>query len=90
MSDHGQPAAVLRRAFELASGELEGIDSAAKELAGMCGHDASLLNEARKEIARQISEEGSSSLRRQVASLLRRAFELGEWRQGFADTPEVP
>ena len=48
------------------------------------------MNEARKEISRQLSELGPMATRLQVASLLRRALELGEWRRGFVDTPEVP
>ncbi len=81
---------VTARLFELAEGELEGIDAGARELAALCAHDASVLNEARKEVARRRAAEGASPILLQAGSLLRRAIELGEWRSGFIDTGEVP
>ncbi len=80
---------VLVRAYELAASDLEGINEAALELADLCGDDVAVLNEARKlTLARLASEPDHAT--RQVASLIRRAFELGNWRWEIDETREVP
>lgn len=70
--------AVVGRAFRLAGQPLEGIESASKELVELTGGDRRVLERARR-VALGLSEADPSKLTRQVASLVRRALELGQW-----------
>jgi hypothetical protein len=71
-------AALLARAAEISSGPLEGIEEAAKELAGMTGGDLRVLERARRlALDAERSDPGRLSL--QVVSLIRRAIEVGTW-----------
>lgn len=88
MSRQERAEAVLDEAYRLASQPLEGIEGPAKALALMCAGDANVLNEARKTVARSLAQ-SEDPLDKQVASLLRRAFELGSWESGFEDTKSV-
>jgi uncharacterized protein len=85
------PAAerLLARAYELAGSGLEGINEAAVELADLSGEDASALDEARRIVAGRLAS-APDHASKQVASLIRRAFELGHWRWEIAETKEVP
>jgi PII-like signaling protein len=80
---------LLARAYELARSGLEGINEAAVELADLSGEDVSALDEARRIVAgRLVSAPDHAD--KQVASLIRRAFELGHWRWEIPETNEVP
>jgi hypothetical protein len=88
MSSSELGVAVFEEACRLAAGPLEGIEEPAKALARMCEGDAAVLNEARKQASLQLSAT-NGPLFKQVASLLRRAFELGHWESGFEDTTSI-
>lgn len=88
MSTSERGTAVFEEACRLAAGPLEGIEEPAKALARMCAGDAAVLNEARKAATAQLSGT-NEPLFKQVASLLRRAFELGHWESGFEDTSSL-
>lgn len=83
--DHLDEAAgaLLARAAEIASGPLEGIEEAAKELAAMTGGDLRVLERARR-LALEAERADPGRLSRQVVSLLRRAIEVGRWDWGGA------
>lgn len=76
-------AALLGRATEIASGPLEGIEEAAKELAEMTGGDLRVLERARRR-ALEAERADPGRVSRQVVSLLRRAIEVGTWDWGGA------
>ena len=69
---------VLARARALAESPLEGINEAALELAALSGGERSVIEQARRRVEAEVGEAGSS-VAKQMASLIRRALELGEW-----------
>jgi len=64
---------LLGRALELANEDLDGINEAASELAG---GEVSLMTAAIRRIRNEVDADGSRRVK-QVASLLRRALEIG-------------
>lgn len=70
--------AVLVRASELAGEELAGIDDAASELAALAAGDVRLMAAAIRRIRGEVEAGGGRAVK-QVASLLRRALEIGTW-----------
>jgi hypothetical protein len=80
---------VLARAYEIASGALEGINEAAVELEELAGDDVRVVERARRIVADRMAADPSHA-NRQVASLIRRAIELGDWRWTWDETPSVP
>jgi hypothetical protein len=81
-------AVLLERAYELATGPLAGIEDAAKELAQLAG-DSVTVSTARRIVLSRV-EGGGGPSDQQVASLLRRAIELGGGRWDWDDTRPVP
>lgn len=69
---------LLDRAFGLARSELEGIDDAARELAGVAEGDVALMADAIRWVRSRVDDGGDRELK-QVASLLRRSLEIGQW-----------
>jgi hypothetical protein len=81
--------AVLARAYQLARGELAGIDDAAKDLASLSEGDAAAVSTARREVlARLLHSHAKDD--QQVAPLLRRAIEVGGWQLPWSNTNPVP
>jgi len=80
---------VLARAYQLAQGPLAGIEDAAKDLVSLSGGDASALSSARREVLARLQNTHDRD-DRQVASLLRRAIELGGWQLQWRDAGPVP
>jgi hypothetical protein len=82
--DDARVAGLIERAYALAGQELEGIDDAARELARAADGDVEVAAAAIRRIRSAVAEgpEGAAAADRatkQVASLLRRALEIGEW-----------
>jgi hypothetical protein len=75
--------------YELAARPLEGINEAALELAGAAGDDRRVMERAFRVVAERVRVEPNHA-NKQVASLIRRAIELGMWRWEWDDTPPVP
>jgi hypothetical protein len=75
--------------YELAARPLEGINEAALELAGAAGDDRRVMERAFRVVAERVRVEPNHD-NKQVASLIRRAIELGMWRWEWDDTPPVP
>ena len=69
---------VLGRALEFADQELSGIEEAAKELAQLAGGDVAVMEAAIRR-TRAEAQSGGDRRIKQVASLLRRALEIGVW-----------
>jgi hypothetical protein len=69
---------VLGRAFAFADQELAGIEDAAKELAQLAGGDVAVMEAAIRRV-RAGAQSGGDRRIKQVASLLRRALEIGVW-----------
>jgi hypothetical protein len=88
-SDDPQVEALLTRAYELAASPLEGINEAALELADLTGEEIDVLSAARRRVAKRLITSPDHATK-QVASLLRRALELGNWRWSMVETGEVP
>lgn len=84
-----QARVVLARAYQLAKGPLAGVEDAAKDLVSVSGGDATAISAARREVLARL-QHGHSPDDKQVASLLRRAIELGAWKLQWADTRPVP
>jgi hypothetical protein len=82
-------AALLARAYQLADSELEGIDEAAQELAAMTGDDLTVIDRARRLTIDRLAESPDRATK-QVASLIRRALEVGMSRWHWDDSAEVP
>ena len=80
---------LLDRAYELAASQLEGINEAAVELADLTGDDRRVVELAFRVVAERVRREPTHA-NKQVASLIRRAIELGVWRWEWADTKPVP
>ena len=80
---------LLDRGYELASGHLEGINEAALELADAAGDDRRVMERAFRVVAERVRLDPSHA-NNQVASLIRRAIELGMWRWDWDDTRPVP
>lgn len=80
---------LLRRAYELAESSLDGINQASLELADMSGEDVAVLDAARHLIGERLATRPDHATK-QVASLIRRALELGNWRWTIEETNEVP
>lgn len=78
---------VLARAYQLARGPLAGVEDAAKDLVSVSGGDATAISAARREVLARLQRSPED---KQVASLLRRAIELGAWELQWADTRPVP
>jgi hypothetical protein len=79
---------LLNRGYELAASRLEGINEAAVELADAAGDDRQVVERAIR-VAERVRVDPSHA-NKQVASLLRRAIELGMWRWDWDDTRQVP
>ncbi|MHB8505950.1 MAG: hypothetical protein ACYDEN_09575, partial [Acidimicrobiales bacterium] len=69
---------LVERAATIASGTLEGIEDAARELAAMTAGDLRVLERARR-LALSRLETAPDHSSRQIAALLRRALEVGTW-----------
>ena len=80
---------LLDRGYELAAGQLEGINEAALELADAAGDDRRVMERAFCVVAERVRLDPSHA-NNQVASLIRRAIELGMWRWDWDDTRPVP
>jgi hypothetical protein len=80
---------LLQRAYELAAGHLEGINEAAFELAEVAGDDRRVVERAVRVVAERVRVDPSHA-NKQVASLIRRAIELGMGRWQWSDTDPVP
>jgi hypothetical protein len=80
---------VLARAYQLAASPLEGINEAALELADLCGDDVVVITAAWREVVERVAV-SPDHVTKQVASLVRRALELGNWRWEMLETGEVP
>jgi uncharacterized protein (DUF2267 family) len=80
---------LLDRGYELAAGRLEGINEAALELADAAGDDRRVMERAIRVVAERVRVDPSHA-NKQVASLLRRAIELGMLRWDWDDTRQVP
>ncbi len=80
---------LLDRGYELAAGHLEGINEAALELADAAGDDRRVMERAFRVVAERVRLDPSHA-NNQVASLIRRAIELGMWRWDWDDTRPVP
>lgn len=80
---------LLARAYELAASGLEGIDAAALELAELSGDSVAVIDAARRTVAARLAA-APDHAGKQVASLIRRAIELGHWRWEIVETNEVP
>ena len=80
---------LLDRGYELAASRLEGINEAALELADAVGDDRRVMERAFRVVAERVRVEPSHA-NKQVASLIRRAIELGMWRWDWDDTRQVP
>ena len=90
MSDSDdQLCLLLDRGYELAAGHLEGINEAALELADAAGDDRRVMERAFRVVAERVRLDPSHA-NNQVASLIRRAMELGMWRWDWDDTRPVP
>ncbi len=73
--------ALLDLAYRLADGDLSGINEAAHELAVSAGGEVAVIAGAVRQV-RALVEAGGDRATKQVASLLRRALEVGEWDWG--------
>jgi hypothetical protein len=80
---------LLDRGYELAASRLEGINEAALALADAAGNDRRVMERAIRVVAERMRVDPSHA-NKQVASLLRRAIELGMWRWDWDDTRQVP
>ncbi len=80
---------LLDRGYELAARQLEGINEAALELAGAAGDDRRVMERAFRVVAERVRVNPNHA-NKQVASLIRRAIELGMWRWEWDDTQPVP
>src|SRR5258708_4121977 len=69
---------LIDRAYALAGQEMAGIDDAARELARTAGGSVEVVAAAIRRIRAALGG-GSDHATKQVASLLRRALEIGEW-----------
>jgi hypothetical protein len=82
-------ARLLARGYELAASDLEGINEAALELADLAGDDRLVIERAVRVMAQRVKADPSRA-NKQVASLVRRAIELGLHRWAWAETNPVP
>ena len=80
---------LLDRGYELAASHLEGINEAALELADAAGDDRRVMERAFRVVAERVRLDPSHA-NNQVASLIRRAIELGMWRWDWDNTRPVP
>jgi hypothetical protein len=80
---------LLDRGYELAASHLEGINEAALELADAAGDDRRVMERAFRVVAERVRLDPSHD-NNQVASLIRRAIELGMWRWDWENTRPVP
>jgi hypothetical protein len=85
----GQLRDFLDRGYELAASHLEGINEAALELADAAGDDRRVMERAFRVVAERVRVDPSHA-NKQVASLIRRAIELGMWRWYWDDTRPLP
>jgi hypothetical protein len=85
---HEQLCRLLDRAYEFAGSDLEGINEAAIELAQLT--DQSWVMERAFRIAAERVRDDPTRVNKQVASLIRRAIELGMYRWKWLDTNPVP
>lgn len=84
----GQVERLLARAYEIAAGYLEGINEAANELAQLAD-DRRVIEGARRMVADRMRSSPNRA-HKQVASLIRRSIERGDWRWTWDDTAPVP
>ena len=80
---------LLERGYELAASQLEGINAAALDLADAAGGNRRVMERAFRVVAERVRVDPSHA-NKQVASLIRRAIELGMWRWNWDDTRPVP
>jgi hypothetical protein len=85
----GQVRHLLERGYELAASQLEGINEAALELADAAGGNRRVMERAFRVVAKRVRVDPSHA-NKQVASLIRRAIELGMWQWDWDDTRPVP
>ncbi len=88
-ADPDEVERLLHRAYELAESSLDGINQASLELADLSGEDVAVLEAARHLVVERLATRPDHATK-QVASLIRRAFELGNWRWKMDETNEVP
>jgi hypothetical protein len=81
--------ALLARAYQLASSDLNGINEAAEELAALSGDDIGVLYRARRVVLERMAI-GPDRATKQVVWLIRRALEVGSDRWRWKDTGPVP
>jgi Asp/Glu/hydantoin racemase len=77
-ADDPRVQALLGRAFTFADEDLSGINEAAMELARVAGGDVAVIGTAIRWTRGEVRAVGDRRTK-QVASLLRRALEIGEW-----------
>ena len=82
-------SALLNRAYQLANSDLEGINDAAEELAGMSGEDLAVISKARRVVLERNAADPDRATT-QVVWLIRRAIEVGGSRWRWEDTGSVP
>ena len=87
--DNERLAGLLNRAYELAASPLEGINEAALEVAELAGDDRLVIERAFRAMSDRVRADPSHA-NKQVASIVRRAIELGMWRWEWDDTKPVP
>lgn len=80
---------LLARAYELAATKLQGINEAALELADLAGEDGRVMEHAFRVVAHRVRADPNHA-NKQVASLVRRAIELGMFRWEWDVTDPVP
>lgn len=78
VDDETRVTALVAEAYALADGDLAGIDDAARELASVARGDVRVIAAAIRQVRAQV-ESGGDRATKQVASLLRRALEIGTW-----------
>ncbi len=85
----GQAAALVARAYQLADSQLEGINEAAEELAGMSRADLTVISRARRVVMGRLATRPDRATA-QVAWLIRRAIEVGAGQWQWETTDPVP
>jgi hypothetical protein len=80
---------LLARAYQLANSDLDGLNDAAEELAALSGQDVAVISRARRVVLEQLATNPDRTTN-QVASLIRRAIEVGTGRWDWEDSGPVP
>lgn len=76
--DPGGVEQFLAAAYELATNPIERFDDAAGQLAGAGHGEVAVIATARRRVAARLRE-SPDPVTKQVAALIRRAFEVGSW-----------